>query len=169
MKQTKILPALVCGFGAAVITTFPGLKGPVTCCLFVPLAAVLSLIVHQKMNQAEAPFKTGTAIFFGFFTGLFIALFSTFFDTIITLITHTNEFVESLPQTESMMKELNFGQIYKEVVGVLKSMANEIRNTGFSFMYTLIMFFSNIVIDSVSGIIGGLLGLLIVNRNTKQK
>ncbi len=164
MNQNKFLPVLVCGFGAAVLSTIPGLKSA-SCCLFVPLAAALSLVLHQKMNKPEEPYKTGIALLFGFLTGIVIALFSTVFETIITLITHTNEFVEALPQTEAAMRDLNLGPIFDQSVEILKALANEIRTNGFSLFYTVGMLFSNIIINSIFGMIGGMLGLLYVNKN----
>jgi|GEM_PF-755580 len=171
MNKNKILSSLVCGFGAAVLTIIPGYneaKGSITCCLFVPIAAIFSMVLYQKTNPEELPFKTGKAVFLGFMTGIFVALFATLFETIITLITHTNDFINALPETEAVMKEMNMGPMYSEALTILKSVANDIRLHGFSLFYTTGMLIGNIIINSVFGILGGLLGLIYINRKPKQ-
>jgi hypothetical protein len=171
MNKNKFLPSLVCGFGAAVLTIIPGYneaKGNITCCLFVPIAAVFSLVLYQKTNPEELPFKTGRAILVGLLTGIFVAVFATLFETIITLITHTNEFITALPETESVMKQMNMGPVYSDAMAILKNVANDIRLHGFSLFYTTGMFIGNLIINSIFGILGGLLGLIYINRKPKQ-
>jgi hypothetical protein len=171
MNKNKVFPSLVCGFGAAVLTIIPGYneaKGSITCCLFVPLASIFSLMLYQRTNHEELPFKVSRAMFVGLLSGVFLALFSTFFETIITLITHTNDFVNALPETESVMRGLNMGPMYTEAIKILKNVSRDISLHGFSLFYTTGMLFGNLIINSVVGVIGGLLGLLIINRKPKQ-
>ena len=107
MSSKKYFPSLVCGFGAAVLTTVPGIKS-FGFCLLVPAAAVLSLFLHQKVTGTNTDIDSGTAITFGILTGLFAAVFATFFDVLITFFTHTNDFVQTLPQpTQSWYLEIS--------------------------------------------------------------
>jgi predicted PurR-regulated permease PerM len=180
MDKNKILPSLVCGFGVSVLTIIPGFnesKGSITCCFFVPLASIFAILLYQRTNFEEPPFKTGRAILIGFITGLFVALFTTFFDVIVTFITHTNEFVRAYPETEKMMREMNFeeafrkinlGSVYQESLKLLKSADEDIRLRGFSLYYTTSILFSNLIVNSIFGMLGGLLGLLYINRKPKQ-
>ena len=45
----KYLSALVCGFGAAVLTTIPGMES-IACCTLVPIAAGISIFLYKKSN-----------------------------------------------------------------------------------------------------------------------
>jgi hypothetical protein len=163
MNYHKYFPSLVCGFGAAVISTIPGVKS-IGCCLIIPVAAWFSLILNEKINKAKPPVSAVNALFFGLLTGLFAAIFSTGFDIIMTLIMHTNDFVQTLPQTESVVKAWNLGQLWNETSALLHRMSNEIQSNGFSLIYTISILFSNLIIDSIFGIIGGLIGMSIQNK-----
>ena len=76
MNSHKYFPPLVCGFGAAVISTIPGVKS-IGCCLIIPVAAWLSLVLNEKINKVKPPVTAVNALFFGLLTGLFAAIFST--------------------------------------------------------------------------------------------
>ena len=121
MISYKYLPALVCGFGAAVLSTIPGIKA-IGCCIIVPAAAWLSLFLDHRINKAVPPISVKKAIILGITTGLFAAFFSTFFDVLITLITHTNEFVQTLPQTEIAMRSFNLGKLLDDTLVLLNDM-----------------------------------------------
>ncbi len=163
MNSHKFFPPLVCGFGAAVLNTIPGVKS-LGCCLVVPVAAWFSLILNEKINKAQPPVPVQDAFFFGFLTGLFAAIFSTGIDVIMTLIMHTNDFVQTLPQTETVLQGWNLGELWKETSSLLHKMSSEIQRNGFSLIYTMAILFSNLVIDSIFGMIGGLIGMQIQNR-----
>lgn len=167
MKSNQYLPPLVCGFAAAVISTIPGIR-TVGCCIVIPAAAWFALILEQRINKAEPPISSKTALIFGLITGILAALFSTAFDVLITLVTHTNDFVESLPQTEVAMRNLNLGDIWEQTFTLLKNMSAQIQANGFSILYTVAILFSNLLIDAVFGILGGLLGRMIQNKKTSR-
>jgi hypothetical protein len=164
MEKQYISP-FVCGFAAAVLSIIPGLK-PVACCFIIPAAAFFSLYLDQKINRTREVITSRRAITVGLLTGLFAALFSTSFDMLLTLITHTNEFVETLPDTEALMKNYNLGPILEETIKALKVMASDIKNSGFSFLYLIAMLFSNLFTNTIFGLIGGLLGMNYLNKRT---
>jgi hypothetical protein len=168
MNKRKLLPPLAAGFAASVLSTVPGLKNA-SCCLIIPLASVFALFLYSKMNNITDKFRTGEAVYFGFMTGIFGALFTTLFEIIITYVTRSNEFVEILPQTEAALRELNLGAMLDTSLGLLRQMAKEIRATGFSAIYTIGMLFSNLLMYSIFGILGGLLGTVLINRKTGSR
>jgi len=167
MNKKRIMPTLVCGFGAAVLTTIPGVKN-FGCCLIVPLAAILALMLDIRVNKTMLPIDIKSVVFFGILTGVFAALFSTFFDVLITFITRTNDFVETLPQTEMMIRQYKLGGLLDETLTILHHMVNQIKTTGFSFFYTFGILSSNLVIDIIFGFLGGLLGMSILNKRSKR-
>ena len=64
MSSKGYLPALVAGFGAAVLTTVPGLR-EFGCCLIVPLAVFTALLLYRKtLNEDKnISVKTSLAVF----------------------------------------------------------------------------------------------------------
>jgi len=165
MNSNKYLPVLVCGFGAAVLTTVPYVKS-FSCCLILPAASLGALYLNLRVKNISLPVETKSAIFYGLMTGIIVALFSSFFEILITYITHTNDFVSTLPQTESVMRSMELGNLLDQTMGLLNSMSKEIVTDGFSLLYTIAITFSNIIIDSIFGIIGGVIGMVVINKRT---
>jgi hypothetical protein len=165
--MNKYLPAVVCGFAAAVLTTIPGIRN-FGCCLLVPAAAIFSVIIHQKLLKSTLPIETSEAIVFGLFTGLTAALFASCFDILLTYISHSNDFVESLSQAENMWKSFGSNEIIKETFVLMNRMASNIKVSGFSTYYTILIFFSNAISYSLFGMIGGIFGRIVVKRKNKS-
>jgi hypothetical protein len=161
----KYLPGLVCGFGAAVFLTIPGLKG-LGCCLIVPVSSLLSVILFKRTDNSVLKIDAVTAVGFGFVTGIVAAFFASFFDILMTFITRSNEFVTAIPQMESWFKNLMAGPVVDEFLKIYKKMAAEITTTGFSPAYAIFVLAGNLISFSVFGILGGLTGMLFVNKKT---
>jgi len=166
--KNKLSPAIVCGFVAAVLNTIPGVKS-LGCCLLLPAATVLSLYFYLRITSFSQNITAKTAMFIGLITGLSSAFFSGFFDLIITYIFHTNDLLLTLPQVEILLNTYNLGDIGKETVAILRRMSKEITANGFSLTYTSFFLFNNIIIDSIFGIIGGLIGMSILNKKYFKK
>ena len=166
--KNKYLPSLVTGFGAAVLVSIPWIK-TVGCCVIVPFAAVYALMLHIKLNNGEMPIKTGMAIGFGLMTGLWAAFFSAMFETILTFVTHSNDFVQGLPSMESMLRNPKFGVlggIIDKMIQIYRSMERDIKTYGFSPIYTFTVLAGNVIVDSIFGMIGGLLGMIYLNKRS---
>lgn len=165
--MNKYVPAIVCGFAAAVLTTIPGLKS-FGCCLLVPAAAFFSVLLYHKSAGLTSVIDTSEALLFGLFTGLTAAVFSSGFDILLTFISHSNQFVENLPQSESMMKEISTNPIVIQTFGLMNKMADQIKVTGFSVYYSAIILFSNSVTFAIFGMIGGIFGRILLDRRSKK-
>lgn len=164
----KYLPTFIAGFGAAVLSIVPGIKS-FSCCLIVPGAAIFALILDQRVNKNFERVATGKAVVFGLMTGLFATFFITVLDVLITFITKSNDFIEALPQSESLIRELNFGPMAEESLRLMKQMAKQIQKSGFSPLYLFILFISNFITNTIFGMIGGLIGMGLLNkRRTKE-
>ena len=168
MMRRKYSSSLACGFGAAALAIVPGLKA-ITCCLTIPAAAALSIFLFQKINHVEGEVKSNTAFLLGLLTGLFAGLFSTLFELLLTYLTHSNDFVLTFPQTEALLREYNFGPLLDQSMEIMKKMIREIRINGFSALYAVGIFFSNTILDTIFGMIGGLLGMLFINKKYGNK
>ncbi len=168
MNYNKYLPSIITGFGAAVLSTVPGIKN-VNCCLIIPVAAFLSLYLYNKSTGNDSPIKLNIALSYGLITGLTAAFFSSLFDILITFITHSNDLVVGLEQTEEMMQELKLGALMDASMEIMRTMVKEIEATGFSALYTVMITISNFFIFSIFGMLGGLLGMAVLNKRNRPQ
>lgn len=167
MSLKKYLPTLVAGFAAAVLATVPGIKN-FSCCLLVPGAAVFAVLLDKKITNSSEKVTIGKGLGFGFLTGVVATIFITLFEMLLTYFARTNDFIQSLPQSEIVMRQWNLGPLLDDSLKLLKGIAKEIEKTGFSFLYLILIFFSNFLINSLFGMIGGLLGMNLANRKLKE-
>ena len=167
MNKNKYLPTLVCGFGAAVLSTVPGIKN-FSCCLIVPAAAAISILLDRKINHYNDKALLGKSIGFGFLTGLFATIFITIFEMLVTYFTKSNDLIQSLPQTEIMMRQWNLGPMIEESLKLIKSVSKDIQKNGFSTIYLLMILLSNFMVNSIFGMIGGTLGMSLANRKLRE-
>mgnify|MGYP000412022601 FL=1 len=168
MILKKYLPTLVCGFGAAVLSTVPGIKN-FSCCLIVPAAAAISILLDKKINSSNEKVLVGKSLGFGFLTGLFATLFITTFEMLLTYFTKSNDFIQSLPQTEIVMRQWDLGPMVDESLKLIKSVSKDIQKNGFSIIYLLMILSSNFIINSIFGMIGGALGMSLANRKSREE
>lgn len=165
--NNKYLSALVCGFGAAILTTIPGVES-FACCLIVPIASGISIALFKKSNRELFKISTGTGVMLGLLTGIIAALLASGFEIILTYISKTNELVTAMPQTESLIRDMNLGSAAEQSMKLLRQMVEEIRSNGFSFLYTILIIVSNLISFSIFGILGGILGTVLVNKRSTQ-
>jgi hypothetical protein len=163
----KYLSALVCGFGAAVLTTIPGIQ-TIACCLLIPIASVISIFLFKKSQPGLLKIRTGTGILLGILTAVFAALFASGFEIIITYITRTSDLVTSMPQAEQVVKDMNLGPAAEESIEVLKQMVREIQSKGFSFLYAFLITTTNLITYSIFGMLGGLIGTAVINKRSQS-
>ncbi len=168
MILKKYLPTLVCGFGAAVLSTVPGIKN-FSCCLIVPAAAAISILLDKKIKSSNEKVLVGKSLGFGFLTGLFATLFITTFEMLLTYFTKSNDFIQSLPQTEIVMRQWDLGPMIDESLRLIKSVSKDIQKNGFSIIYLLMILSSNFIINSIFGMIGGALGMSLANRKSREE
>ncbi|HLG32159.1 MAG TPA: hypothetical protein VI362_03895 [Ignavibacteriaceae bacterium] len=159
----KYTPALICGFGAAVISTIPGIRN-IACCLVVPLSAIIAIYLNKKTTQDVLKIPTGTGLMIGLLTGIFAALFTSLFDIMVTYLTRTNDFISSLPESKEIIKSWNLGTLVEESMKLMESMATEIKSSGFSILYAVMITISNLLTHSVFGFLGGALGVAVINK-----
>jgi hypothetical protein len=168
MIPNRYLPSVIAGFGASVLSTVPGVKS-FSCCLIIPAAAYLSLYLYNRSTNNNSLIKLNRALSFGLTTGLVAAIFTTFFDLLISYITHTNDLISGLPYSKDFMNQFNLGPLMEASVKLIENMAKEIERNGFSALYTVMISISNTLIFSVFGMLGGLLGMAILNKKNRRK
>jgi len=159
----KYLPALVSGFGAAVLTTIPGAES-FACCLLVPIASGVSITLYKKSQPGILKIETGTGLMLGFLTALFAAIFASSFEILITYLTRTSDLSVSMPQAEQLIREMNLGTTAEESIEILKQMITDIQTTGFSFLYSVLITLTNLISYTIFGLLGGLVASAIINK-----
>ncbi len=164
----KYLPALVAGFGAGVLVVVPVIKS-FSCCLIIPSAAVIALILNQKASGSSAKIDTSQALLFGLTTGLFAALFGTFFELFITFITKSNDLIYAYNDLVDLVNKFPVtNDIKQEVIDLSQNVVTSIKTTGFSALYSIAIFVNNIIVDPIFGMIGGLIGAKFINSRIDQ-
>ncbi len=165
----KYISPLVVGLGAGVLTIVPVIKS-LGCCLLIPIAAFLSLMLEQKASNDYSKLEIKKGIVFGLLTGLTAAIFGTTFDFIITLITHTNDLVIAFPELLETLNNFPINEATREeVISLLAEVVESIKNYGFSPLYSLSFLFNNLFTNSIFGMLGGIIGVQILNsRNEKR-
>jgi hypothetical protein len=168
MNSKKYIPSIITGFGAAVLSTIPEIRSLI-CCLIVPGAAFFALYLYNKTMGNNQPIKLNRAISYGLITGLVAAFFTSIFDIIITFLTHSNELVTGLSQTEDFMRQFKLGPFMDASMKLMEEMVKEIKSTGFSALYAVMITISNFFVFSIFGILGALVGMAILNRRNRPQ
>ncbi len=160
--KNNISPALVAGFGAAVLSTIPYVRS-FTCCLLVPAAVFLALFFHFKLVGFYT-IRFDRAILLGILTGIFAALFGTVFDSLITYLTRSNDFLMVSGEVEKMLRSYFVGSELEQSITLIRRIATEINTKGFSPMYTFMLFIGNLFSNIVMGALGGILAAVYFHK-----
>lgn len=139
------------------------------CCLLLPVAAFFSLMLDQKANSDFSRLDIKKGVLFGLVTGLVAAFLGTFFDFVITLITHQNDLVITFPELVKTINSFPMDNLTKEeVIGLLSGVVEHITESGFSSLYTFSLLANNLIVNSIFGILGGIIGVQILNSKNKK-
>jgi hypothetical protein len=169
MTNSKYISPLVVGFVAAVLTVVPVIKS-LGCCLLIPLAAYIALMLDQKANSDYSKLEIKKGVIFGLVTGLTAAILGTTFDLLITLVTNKNDLLLSFPQLVETINNFPVDEATKEeVIGLLNSVVDDIKYNGFSLLYSMSLLVNNLFANSVFGILGGIIGVQILNAQNKKR
>ena len=164
----KYISPFVAGFGAGVLQIVPVAKS-FSCCLIIPAAAIIALVLEQKATKDTSPIDFSKAAVFGILTGLWAALFGTGFEIFVTFVTKNNDIVAAFGQLQNVLNNLPFEDALKKEISILMNrVVEEIKETGFSFLYFLSVLVNNLVVDTLFGFIGGVLGMQILNSKNKN-
>ncbi len=164
----KYLPSFVCGFGAGVLQIVPVAK-TFTCCLIIPAAAFLAIYLEKKSKHEVTKMDLKKAAMIGLFTGLYAAFFGSFFDLFITFITKNNDIVAAFSEFQNLVLNLPFDETVKtEVLDLMTNIVDQIKETGFSLLYSVSVIVNNFIVNPVFGIIGGLIGAKVLDSKNQN-
>ena len=165
----KYLSSFVTGFGAGVMQVVPVAKS-FACCIIIPVAAYMALVLDRKANNnSNAQIKVSRAAIIGLLTGVYAALFGSFFDLLITFLTKNNDIIAVFPEFQKLLNDFPITEQFKEeIMSLYTSVIDQIKATGFSLLYALSILFNNLIINSIFGLVGGLVGAQIINSRIKK-
>ncbi|KAF0150890.1 MAG: hypothetical protein FD143_2474 [Ignavibacteria bacterium] len=164
----KFISPAVCGFAAGVLQVVPLIKS-FACCLIIPGAAFLSLWLDQKASKSTNKIPMKKALVFGLFTGLTAAFFGTVFEVFVTFITRQNDVIVAFPELQRMIADFPLSpELKNQVMEIFQTVRKELMETGFSWLYTFTILFNNLIVNSIFGIVGGLIGAQILNSKNKS-
>lgn len=165
----KYLAALVCGFGAGVLQIVPFIKS-FSCCFILPLAVFIALILDQRATNTLGKIAFKKGILFGLFTGLFAAAFGSVLEIIITFITRQNDVIAGFAELERMVNSFPVTlDIRQQVISLFQQVRNDLLNYGFSWFYTISILVNNFLVNSIFGIVGGLIATQLINNKYKNE
>jgi len=155
-QPSKLVPALIGGGVMAVLSSFPLISlGNCFCCLWILLGGGLAAYLYSKELPPEQMLSSGDGALVGLVAGLFGALFTSLLSSLFILIGFrfspeiVSEFMES---NRDMPPEFrNFMQNWTDGRGLG------------SFMIVMNLFM-NVIIDSIFGTLGGLIGAAIFSK-----
>ncbi len=159
----KYISSFVTGFGAGVLQVVPIVKS-LTCCLIIPVASYIAIILDRKAKRDSGKISIKHGLMIGLMTGIYAALFGTLFDLLITFITRSNDIVVMFPEFQRMINNFPVEEEIKtQVIKLIQIVRDEIIQYGFSFLYTFSVLINNFVVDTIFGIIGGLISVQLIN------
>lgn len=164
----KFISPIVCGFAAGVLQIVPIIKS-LSCCLILPGAAFLSLLLDQKATKSTSKIPMTKAFVFGLFTGLTAAFWGTILEVFVTFITRQNDVIIAFPELQRMVENFPLSpEIKNQVMGIFQTVRKELMETGFSWLYTFSILLNNLIVNSIFGVAGGLIGAQILNNKNKS-
>ncbi len=164
----KYLPAFICGFGAGVLQVVPVAKS-FSCCLIIPIAAYLSIILDMKANGYQDELPTRKGVVLGLMTGFYAAIFGSFFELFITFVTKNNDIIAAYSELSKMINSFPVTEdVKQQVLQMLSTVYDEIQSYGFSLLYTTSIVINNFFVNIIFGLLGGLIGIKIVNSRIRK-
>lgn len=159
----KYISSFVFGFSAGVLQIVPFIKS-FTCCLIIPFASYVALILDRKASKSKEKISMKHAFMIGLMTGIYAALFGSLFDILITFITKNNDVVAMFPEIQRMVNNFPLdNEVKNNIINLFQNVRNNILEYGFSWLYTFSVVVNNFFVNSIFGILGGLIGAQIIN------
>lgn len=157
-KPNKLMPALYGGIIMGVISGIPFLNIiNCCCCAGILLGGALAVFFYKKdLREGMPPLTSGDAIELGALAGVFGAIIG-------TILTAGTFALMGNVSGEFMME---FMERFRDQVppGTLEQMEEQLREGGF----TIINLVTSLIIDTIFGLLGGLIGYAIFKPKPRQ-
>lgn len=154
---------MVAAYAGAVLITVPGLKN-FGCCLIVPATVAGAMYFYKRLNPGFLTFSLKDAMKFSLLTGSLVAITRSLIDIVLSFIFRSNDFTVTLPEMEKVLRDMALGNTVEEAIKLLRVMASDIENSGFSFLYSFFSISGNLILDIIFAIPGGLFAKNFLNK-----
>lgn len=160
-SPNRLTPALIGGAIMGVLSAVPMLAwGNCFCCMWILLGGAFSAILYRRSLPDPGVMTAGDGAIQGLIAGIFGALFGTLLGYLIMM------FTDYRPGQEFIQM---FMENSEEMPAEFEEMIEEFQNyDGLSVFSALFKFAGDIVMDTIFGVLGGLLGVAMSKRKNKQ-
>ena len=144
------------------------------CCAGIMLGGLAAVYFYLRdQPKDDPPLETKYGVILGAFAGIFGAIFETTITSIIISMYSADYFQGVLDEFQRSIENMETnGQAVPEILNSVKdaftAFVNEIKNNGFSPVLTLLMLVFNSFKDIIFGLLGGLIGVYVLQKRTKQ-
>ena len=177
LNQTdKIKPAIIGGSIMAIISTVPFLNMlNCLCCAGVILGGFSAVYFYKKsLPEGENLLKTKYGSILGAFAGVVGAMLETLITVFIIKFFSNTYFDNAYIEIEKSIDQLHESGsevplILIQLQDTIASFAQEIAEHGFSLVLTIVILVFNTFKNVLFGLLGGLIGVSILQRKNKQQ
>lgn len=162
MEKTpsKLVPALIGGSVIGVLSTVPIINmGNCLCCMWILLGGFLGAYLYKRELPPGQEFPSGEGALVGLLSGIFGALFGTFLSYLFMAFGGFN------PGQEIIQNFLaSRGDLSPELEDFLENIQD---GGGISPVFVFVGLFFSLIIDSIFGTIGGIIGAAVFKNRGK--
>jgi len=159
-NPTKLIPALIGGSVIGILSTVPIINmGNCLCCMWILLGGFIGTYFYWRELPPGHELSSGEGAVIGLLSGIFGALFGTLLGYFFMAVVGFNpgqEFLQSILESR--------GDLSPEIEEFLKEF--QMRGGLHPFFITIGLFFA-LVVDSVFGAVGGIIGAAILRKKVK--
>lgn len=158
---SRLIPALVGGSIIGVLSTIPVLAlGNCFCCMWILVGGAFSAVLYKRSLPDQSLMTAGDGAVQGLIAGIFGALFGTLLGYILMV------FTDYRPEQEFLKM---FIENSEDVPSEFEDMIDEIKNYEVLSMTSAVLkLIGSLIIDTLFGILGGLLGVGFSKTKKKQ-
>lgn len=172
---SKVRPAVIGGAVMAATSAIPYLSMiNCACCAGIMLGGLAAVYFYlRSLPPDSAPLESKHGLLLGAFAGIFGAIFETIITVFIIAFLSKGyfdqiyfEIEKSIGDMESQGKEVP--AIINQIQDALTALIQEIGETGFSLALTILMLVFNTMKNVLFGLIGGLIGVEVLQKKNKN-
>lgn len=170
-SPSKVKPAIIGGAIMAITSSVPYISLiNCACCAGIMLGGLTSVYLYlRSLPPDEPPLQSKHGLILGAFAGIFGAIFETLITVLIFKFLSSGyidqiyiEIEKNISDMESQGQEVP--QIITEIQNALAYLSQEIGEKGFSLVLTILMLVFYTMKDVLFGLIGGLIGVAVLQK-----
>jgi hypothetical protein len=158
-SPSKLNPALIGGAVIGILTTIPGIN--CLCCMWIIFGGGLAAYIYWRKLPVDIEFNTGEGALIGLLAGIFGALFSTLIHYLFLALIGFDSGHENFDSWISSNEDIPV-----EIEEFIRSFFEEQSSSTF---FTIIYIFFSLIINSIFGTLGGIIGANLFSKKKKSE